>query len=75
MYQAQITDTKTGAPVTDQATADQISQSLAVRAAEAVDAEQGIWLVDLGHADETRLEQDGYLTIQIDGYTVEIDLP
>ena len=73
MYQAQIT--KNAQPVTDQATADQISQSLAVRAAEAVDTEQGIWLVDLGHADETRLEQDGYLTIQVGGYTVEIDLP
>lgn len=73
MYQAQIT--KNAQPVTDQATADQVSQSLAVRAAEAVDAEQGTWLVDLGYADQARLEQDGYLTIQIDGYTVEIDLP
>ena len=73
MYQAQIT--KDGQPVTDQATADQVSQSLAVRAAEAIDAEQGIWLVDLGYADQARLEQDGYLTIQIDGYTVEVDLP
>ena len=73
MYQAQIT--KNSTPVTDQATADQISQSLAVKPAEAIDAEQGIWLVDLGYTDETRLENDGYLTIQIDGYTVEIDLP
>lgn len=73
MYQAQIT--KNAQPVTDQATADQISRSLAVQPAEAIDAEQGIWLVDLGYADETRLEHDGYLTIQIDGYTVEIDLP
>ena len=73
MYQAQIT--KNGTPVTDQATADRISQSLAVHAAEAVDTEQGIWLVDLGHADEARLEQDGYITIEIGGCTVEIDLP
>lgn len=73
MYQAQIT--KTGQPITDQATADQISQSLAVKPAEAVDTEQGIWLVDLGYADEARLEQNGYLALEVGGYTIEIDLP
>jgi hypothetical protein len=75
MYQAQITDTETGTPVTFGSTVADIARALGGRSLESVDAKQGIWLIDLNDYNETRLEQDGYLGISINGCTVEIELP
>jgi hypothetical protein len=75
MYQAQITHTATGTPVTDLGSAVAVSAWLGGTAAEAVDAELGIWLIDLNGYNADRVERDGYLGVSIKGYTVEIDTP
>ena len=76
MYQAQITATATGAPIAEASHANYIATLLGgVGTAEQVDAEQGIWLIDLNDYNETRLEQDGYLGVSVKGYTVEIEMP
>lgn len=74
MYQAQITSNLDGQPAGASA-AKTISHMLGGYDAEAVDTEQGIWLVSLDSYNESRLEQDGYLGISISGYTVEIEMP
>lgn len=75
MYQVQITKNETGAPVSRQTTANTVAIHLGLQFAEAVDAEQGIWLVTLDADRAARLERDGYLTEQILRYTVEIEMP
>lgn len=75
MYQAQITKTETGAPVAA-AAAHFMSHMLGGSGrAEAVDAEQGIWLIDIDSTNEEILEREGYLTAALVGYIVEIEMP
>ena len=64
-----------GGEITDQATADQVSQSLAVQPAEAVDAEQGIWLLDIREEAAEMIERDGGMDATIATCRVVIDLP
>jgi hypothetical protein len=75
MYQAKITQTGTETPA-DFKSAMLISDILGGNShAELVDAEQSIWLIDISDANEEIIEREGYLTAEITGYTVEIDLP
>lgn len=74
MYQAQITNTRK-APATA-ASAHFVSRMLGGNGrAETVDAEQGIWLIDISDANEEIIEREGYLTAAIAGYIVEIEMP
>lgn len=76
MWQAQITRTETGAPITEPGPADFLSIALGGGvAAESVDAEQGVWLIDMNEHNSSVLERDGYFSVSIKGYTVEIELP
>lgn len=76
MYQATITATATGTPISSKDHASYISTLLGgVQYAEEVDAEQGIWLIDVNDYNETRIEHDGYLGVSVQGYTVEIEMP
>lgn len=75
MYQAQITSTIDSKPAGPNV-AKTISHMLGGTAtAEPVDAEQGIWLIDIDSTNEEIIEREGYLTAAIAGYVVEIDLP
>jgi hypothetical protein len=76
MYQAQITKTETGTPATA-AIAHFMSHTLGGSGrAEAVDAEQGIWLIDVDDLTAARVEAHGDLVVRTqNGYTVEIEMP
>lgn len=73
MYQATIT--KTGAPATAAAAHFTSVMLGGSGRAEAVDAEQSIWLIDISDANEEIIEREGYLTAEIAGYIVEIETP
>lgn len=76
MYQATITATATGNPISSKDHASYISTLLGgVHYAEEVDAEQGIWLIEVNDYNETRIEHDGYLGVSVKGYTIEIEMP
>ena len=75
MYQAQITKTETGAPVTFRFAVSDIVHALGGARAEAVDAEQSIWLIDIDSTNEEIIEREGYLTAALVGYIVEIEMP
>lgn len=75
MYQAQITKTETGAPVTFRFAVADIVHALGGASLEPFDVEEGIWLIGIDHYNSDRLERDGYLAISIYGYTVEIEMP
>jgi hypothetical protein len=75
MYQAQITYTATGAPVTDLDIATKVSTWLGGGGAEIVDAGLGIWLIGI-HAGMSRLiDEVGFLSAKAGDYTIEIDTP
>lgn len=76
MYQAQITHTATGAPVTDLATAAKVATWLGGGAStEAVDAELGIWLIGIHDGLVRLVDEVGFLSAKAGDYTVEIDTP
>lgn len=74
MYQAQITKTYTGEPG-DLSDAIRASKALGGAHVEAIDAEQGIWLVDVNAYNTAHIERDGYLAVSVFGVTVEIEMP
>ena len=72
MYQAQIT--KNGQPVTNTHAIDFIASVLGNGTYE-YDREMGCWMVDLNRYREERLERDGFLSMRLGWYAIEIDLP
>ena len=75
MYQAQITATR-DSDTADLATATLMSHLLGGNGrAEAVDAEQNIWLIDIDSNNEEIIEREGYLTAALVGFIVEIEMP
>ena len=78
MYQAQITDTETGAPVSTASEVAALMRLMTPTAPqfEEVDAEQGIWLVSLNDWIAARVElHGGLLAWKQDGYRVDVEMP
>ena len=74
MYQAQITKTHTEEPG-DLDDAIRASKFLGGANVEEVDAEQGVWLIDMNAYNEARIERDGFFAVSVNGITVEIEMP
>ena len=76
MYQAAIRDQFTGEPVTDTRLIHAVAMSLGCSPKrEEVDAELGIWLLDLNEGAEQILERDGEIDAIIATCHVTIETP